>query len=103
MKASIAIPGVFEPLVRNEQVLIDGGVVEPVPIDAVRTMGVNFVIAVALENLERKIVPTAKTSILHTLDVSLALMEREIYDKYFPGEMCIRDSFCLVYMGCIFF
>lgn len=89
VKASIAIPGVFEPLVRNGQILIDGGVVEPVPIDAVRTMDVDFVIAVALENLERKIVPTARTSIFHILDVSLALMEREIYNKYFPGANII--------------
>jgi NTE family protein len=89
VRASIAIPGIFEPLVRDGQILIDGGVVEPVPIDAVRTMDVDFVIAVALENLERKVVPTPKTSIFHILDVSLALMEKEIYDKYFPGANVI--------------
>ncbi len=89
VKASIAIPGVFEPIVKDGQILIDGGVVEPVPIEAVRTMDVDFVIAVALENLERKIVPSARTSIFHILDVSLALMEREIYNKYFPGANVI--------------
>jgi NTE family protein len=85
IKASIAIPGVFEPVVRDGQILIDGGVVEPVPIEAVRSMDVDFVIAVALDNVERKAIPNSKTSVLQMLDVSLAMMEREIYEKYFPG------------------
>lgn len=89
VKASIAIPGVFEPLVKDGQILIDGGVVEPVPIEAARSMDVDFVIAVALENLTRKIVPSSRTSVFHVLDVSFALMEREIYNKYFPGANAI--------------
>ncbi len=89
VKASIAIPGIFEPIVKDGQILIDGGVIEPVPIDAARSMDVDFIIAVALENLNRKTVPSSRTSIFHVLDVSFALMEREIYKKYFPGANII--------------
>ena len=84
IKASIAIPGVFEPLIKDGKILIDGGVVEPVPIEALRSMDVDFVIAVALDNIERKVIPNSKTSIFQILDISLAMMEREIYEKYFP-------------------
>jgi NTE family protein len=33
IKASMALPGVFQPVVRNERVLVDGGTVNPVPYD----------------------------------------------------------------------
>lgn len=33
VKASMALPGVFQPVVRNERVLVDGGTVNPVPYD----------------------------------------------------------------------
>jgi len=33
IKASMALPGVFQPVVRNKRVLVDGGTVNPVPYD----------------------------------------------------------------------
>lgn len=33
VKASMALPGVFQPVLRNERVLVDGGTVNPVPYD----------------------------------------------------------------------
>lgn len=84
VKASIAIPGIFEPLVKDGMILIDGGVIEPLPVDTVRKMGVDFIIAVALNNTDRKEIPTIKTSIFNVIDLSLAMMEREIEASYFP-------------------
>ncbi|MCE5328817.1 patatin-like phospholipase family protein [bacterium] len=84
IKASIAIPGIFEPLVRDGMILIDGGTVEPVPIGAIRELDVDFVIAVALNNVDRKEVPTSKTSIFSMIDLSLSMMTREIEIPYFP-------------------
>jgi NTE family protein len=46
IRASIAIPGVFTPVVREDRVLVDGGLVNPVPVDVVRDMGAEFIIAV---------------------------------------------------------
>jgi len=44
--ASAAVPGVFPPVVRDEQVLIDGGLVTMVPAALARSMGADVVLAV---------------------------------------------------------
>jgi NTE family protein len=49
VRASISIPGVLAPVVRVGMVLVDGGLVNPVPVDVVRHMGADFVIAVDLQ------------------------------------------------------
>ena len=46
IKASIALPIIFQPVKFNGQLLIDGGFSNPVPADVVREMGADFVIAV---------------------------------------------------------
>jgi len=48
LRASIAIPGIFTPFKKGRQYLIDGGVVNPMPVDVVRSMGADVVIAVDL-------------------------------------------------------
>jgi NTE family protein len=83
IKASIAMPGIFEPLTRDGMILVDGGVIEPLPIDAVRSMDADFVIGVALNNTDRKEIPTAKTSIFGIIDLSLSIMEHEIENHHF--------------------
>ncbi len=44
--ASIAVPGMFAPQVVNEHQLVDGGVMDNLPVDHVRELGAEFVIAV---------------------------------------------------------
>jgi NTE family protein len=46
MRASMSIPGAFNPVTINEQILVDGGLVNQVPIDVVRAMGADIIIAV---------------------------------------------------------
>lgn len=48
IRASIAIPGIFTPVKRDGHYLADGGLVSPLPVDAVREMGVDRVIGVDL-------------------------------------------------------
>jgi len=48
VRASIAIPGVFAPVRRDAQLLVDGGLVNPVPVSLCRAMGADIVIAVDL-------------------------------------------------------
>jgi NTE family protein len=50
VRASIAVPGVFNPVRTNGRVLVDGGLVNPVPVSAVRAMGAGLVIAVDLNH-----------------------------------------------------
>ena len=46
VRASMAIPGVFRPVAREGRVLVDGGLVNPLPVRACRDMGADRVIAV---------------------------------------------------------
>ncbi|MBI2381395.1 MAG: patatin-like phospholipase RssA [Gammaproteobacteria bacterium] len=48
VRASIALPGVFTPVRRDERWLIDGGLVNPVPVSLARAMGADLIIAVNL-------------------------------------------------------
>ncbi len=48
MRASIALPGLFTPVVHQGEVLVDGGLVNPVPVSLCRAMGADVVIAVDL-------------------------------------------------------
>ncbi len=53
VRASIAIPGVFTPLYASERALVDGGVVDPVPVRVARAMGYEQVIGVNVLTHER--------------------------------------------------
>jgi NTE family protein len=48
VRASIALPGFFAPALREGSVLVDGGLVNPVPVSLARAMGADVVIAVDL-------------------------------------------------------
>ena len=48
VRASIAMPGLFTPVVREGRLLADGGLVNPVPASLARAMGADIVIAVDL-------------------------------------------------------
>jgi NTE family protein len=48
VRASCAIPGLFAPVVRDDTVLVDGGLVNPVPVSMCRAFGADIVIAVDL-------------------------------------------------------
>ncbi len=46
MKASMSVPGLFSPVTLGGKLLVDGGIANNVPIDVVRAMGADIVIAV---------------------------------------------------------
>lgn len=48
VRASCSVPGIFTPYRRNGRLLVDGGVIDNLPIQAVREMGAEYVIAVDL-------------------------------------------------------
>jgi len=49
MRASMAVPGVFAPVVIDDQVLVDGGMMRNLPVDVARDLCADVVIAVALD------------------------------------------------------
>jgi NTE family protein len=46
VRASSAIPGVFEPVAHEGKILVDGGVVDNLPVDVARAKGADLVLAV---------------------------------------------------------
>ena len=50
VRASIAVPGIVTPVRSNGRVLVDGGLVNPVPVSVARAMGADLVIAVDLNH-----------------------------------------------------
>lgn len=47
--ASVSLPGVFPPVKSGKRLLVDGGIIGSVPVDAARAMGADIVIAVGVE------------------------------------------------------
>jgi NTE family protein len=48
VRASCAMPGLFTPVVRDGTVLVDGGLVNPIPVSMCRALGAELVVAVDL-------------------------------------------------------
>jgi NTE family protein len=46
LRASISIPGIFTVVKHGERYVVDGGLTTPVPVEVVRRMGADFIIAV---------------------------------------------------------
>jgi len=67
VRASIALPGLFTPVMRNGRLVVDGGLVNPVPVSLARAMGADIVVAVDLSSemtgrrLRKPALPVAKT------------------------------------------
>ncbi len=54
MRASMAIPGAFKPVKWKGRTLVDGGMLNNLPVDVVRQMGADIVIAVDLEQSDHE-------------------------------------------------
>ncbi|MBI2847984.1 MAG: patatin-like phospholipase family protein, partial [Chloroflexi bacterium] len=74
VRASGSLPLLFSPAKLNGQYLVDGGLVNPVPVSVVRGMGADFVIAVSVmrrKNGRNAIKPNAFTTAMHALNIVL--------------------------------
>ncbi|MFC2019299.1 patatin-like phospholipase family protein [Chloroflexota bacterium] len=61
IRASISIPGIFTVVSRQGRYLVDGGLVNPVPISILREMGADFIIAVnVIPSVSRRIPPVGE-------------------------------------------
>lgn len=75
VRASSSIPGVFEPVTIGQMHYVDGGVVSPVPVDAARQLGADFVIAVDISTK-----PNGKNpgSLLGNVNQSITIMGQKL-------------------------
>lgn len=54
VRASISIPGIFKPVIRGNSVLVDGAVLDRVPVGVVKQMGADIIIAVDVKGRKMK-------------------------------------------------
>ncbi len=77
IRASISIPGVFEPVEYKGRVLVDGGVVDRVPISILKNMGMDIVIGVDVGFSKYQ------SKVIHMLDIilqSIDIMAKQIME-----------------------
>lgn len=90
VRASISIPGIFVPERINDRLLVDGGVIERVPVNTIKEMGADIVIAVDVGLQDAKM---NVTSIIDVISQSIDIMEREIYrQKILAADYVIRPN-----------
>jgi NTE family protein len=75
VRASSAVPGVFQPVAIGEHSYVDGGLVSPVPVRYAREMGADFIIAV---NISVQPEAQSATSSMDILLQTFAIMGQSI-------------------------
>ncbi len=96
MRASMAIPLAFRPMVIDDRTLVDGGVMNNLPVDVAKAMGADIVIAVDLtvnkhkgekngadfdEEFDNMFAPLKKLGLLNMLKWSLARPDMSKYQS----------------------
>ncbi len=99
VRASISVPGLFIPFTTNHCLLVDGGLVNPVPVSAVRAMGAELVIAVDLNheivlNKESKNSPPSRPGGYLQNALKHSLQESKIVDALHHNLKHMGISFC---------
>ncbi|QSX74255.1 patatin-like phospholipase family protein [Lysobacter arenosi] len=90
VRASSSIPGVFEPVVIGKYHYVDGGVVSPVPVDAARMLGADFVIAV---DISSKASGKNPGSVLGNINQSITIMGQRLGQQELArADVVIRPS-----------
>lgn len=88
VRASIAIPGIFVPEKINGRLLVDGGVVDRVPVSVVKEMGADLVIAVDVSHVKKN---EDITSIFDVILQSLDIMQDElVHHREIASDVMIR-------------
>ena len=82
VRASSAVPGVFQPVKIGEKLYVDGGLVAPVPVSFSRAMGADFVIAV---NISSEPDPYASSSSFNVLMQTFSIMGQTINQYELKG------------------
>ena len=73
IRASMAIPGIFKPVSKGDCLLVDGGLLNNLPVDVCKAMGADIIIAIDLQQEEKQPKPQAETSLLTGLGDFLGL------------------------------
>jgi NTE family protein len=95
MRASYALPGIFSPVLVGDRWLVDGALVNPVPVSAARALGAEIVIAA---NLSSDVFTHSTTIYSHgpTSSVSVSVMpEARVLRRRRPARHLLGHGRCL--------
>ncbi|MDS1029902.1 patatin-like phospholipase family protein [Bacillota bacterium LX-D] len=92
LRASISIPGVFQPKYLFDKMLVDGGVLDRVPVKLAKSKGADFIIAVDLKNggITKEFEP-----VKNTIDIilkSIDLLEKSNYDDLKEANILLEPK-----------
>src|SRR5437879_2935679 len=96
MRASYALPGIFSPVLVGDRWLVDGALVNPVPVSAARALGAEIVIAA---NLSSDVFTHSTTIYSHgpTAGVSVSVMPEALpergFGRLFSAERTMKREF----------
>lgn len=77
VRASSAVPGIFQPVTIGGKNYVDGGLVRPVPVSVARALGADFVIAVDISNKPKNNTTTSTIDVLmQTFDIMSQTINR---------------------------
>lgn len=79
LRASCAYPGLFLPVEHQGRILVDGFLAAPVPVDAVKRLGADIVIAVWLDSAAQSEQPD---NVVEVISRSFAIMQRNSDDRW---------------------
>jgi NTE family protein len=102
MRASMAIPGAFAPVITDEHILADGGMVRNIPVDVARELCADVVIVVNLVEppAQREKLQSATQLMTRSMDVMLqanetlqlqTLTDRDVRIDVFMGDIGTAD------------
>ena len=77
VRASVNIPGIFAPVPYQQRYLVDGGVVDNIPVDAARGLGAEWVIASVAEYASDKMPESVLMTLMQVIDIRGSLLARE--------------------------
>ena len=91
VRASISIPGIFHPVKRDGMILVDGAVVDRLPVEVARDRGADIIIAVDVTFGDGRVV-----SVNNTMDVILTaidIMQKQQFDLiYHKADILIQPA-----------
>ena len=95
MRASYALPGIFSPMLVGDRWLVDGALVNPVPVSAARALGAEIVIAA---NLSSDVFAHSTTIYSHGQSADVAVMPepeppKRGLGKFFSAERTVKREF----------
>src|SRR3954467_5520716 len=97
MRASYALPGIFSPVLVGDRWLVDGALVNPVPVSAARALGAEIVIAA---NLSSDVFAHATTVYAHGATAPVVpevaaevVAPKRGFSKFFSPERTVKREF----------